>query len=221
MEHSPRAAQQNNSSAVPRLLPSFGQQSIYQVARELKREQHTLYNCLASILSDAAFIQEIRLLYPDTPLLANLRAGGWYAPNPDGTCYFKSTDGHQNNCSFSVTRLNWHVAELAAQKGGVIVVDATRKGKRFPVSDDCCCRRPGAACMVQQPPGAAAAECGLARVLACSFLQCPAAATSSMRTMFHTVMRARAPKQWGQCMAHSLSSCVCPRVLRAVLCRMR
>lgn len=113
---------------------SFGQQSIYQVAKELKKEQHTLYNCLASILSDAAFIQEIRLLYPDVPLLANLRAGGWYTPSPDSTCYFKSTDGHQNNCNFSVTRLNWHVAELAAQKGGVMVVDATRKGKRFPVS---------------------------------------------------------------------------------------
>jgi tRNA A64-2'-O-ribosylphosphate transferase len=112
----------------------FGQQSIYQVARELKKEQHTLYNCLASILSDAAFIQEIKLLYPDLPLLANLRAGGWYTPSPQGTCYFKSTDGHQNNCNFSTTRLNWHVAELAAQKGGVMVVDATRKGKRFPVS---------------------------------------------------------------------------------------
>lgn len=121
-------------SSPPVTKGAFGPQSIYQVARELKKEQHTLFNCLASILSDAAFIQEIRLLYPDQPLLANLRAGGWYAPSPDGTCYFKSTDGHQNNCNFSVTRLNWHVAELAAQKGGVIIVDATRKGKRFPVS---------------------------------------------------------------------------------------
>lgn len=126
--------EQPMADSPPQQLPRFAQQSIYQVARELKKEQHTLYNCLASILSDAAFIQEIRLLYPDLPLLANLRAGGWYAPSPDGTCYFKSTDGHQNNCNFSVTRLNWHVAELAAQKGGVLVVDATRKGKRFPVS---------------------------------------------------------------------------------------
>jgi hypothetical protein len=120
-------------------------QSIYQVARELKREQHTAFNCLASIVADAAFIQEMRVLYADLPCLANLRAGGWYVPAPDGTCYFKSTDGHQNNCTFSVTRLNWHVAELAAQRGGVIIVDATRKGKRFPVS--------GAACGVQDIHG--------------------------------------------------------------------
>lgn len=110
-----------------------GQQSIYRVARELKREQHTLFNCLASIQADAAFVQELRVLYPELPCLANLRAGSWYMPSPDGTCYFKSTDGHQGNCNFSVTRLNWHVAELAAQRGGVLVVDATRKGKRFPV----------------------------------------------------------------------------------------
>ena len=32
----------------------------------------------------------------------------------DGTCYFKSTDGHCNNWSFSGTRLNVHVAETAA-----------------------------------------------------------------------------------------------------------
>lgn len=134
-----------DTHSVPK-FSGFGQQSIYQVARELKKEQHTLYNCLASILSDAAFIQEIKLLYPDLPLLANLRAGGWYAPSPDGTCYFKSTDGHQNNCNFSVTRLNWHVAELAAQKGGVMVVDATRKGKRFPVSPSCCMQASSCCC---------------------------------------------------------------------------
>lgn len=39
-----------------------------------------------------------------------------------------------NNWSFSTTRLNWHVAEMAARQGGCMIVDATRKGKRFPVS---------------------------------------------------------------------------------------
>ena len=35
--------------------------------------------------------------------------------------------------SFSTTRLNWHVAELAARSGGVLLVDATRSStKRFP-----------------------------------------------------------------------------------------
>ena len=45
------------------------------------------------------------------------------------TCYFKSTDGHSGNWSFSTTRVNFHVALMAAEKGGVLIVDATRKGK--------------------------------------------------------------------------------------------
>ena len=133
-QHRAQPAPQGPADSVQHLVLNQQQQSIYKVARALKKDEHTLFNCLASIVGDSHFVQEIRLLYPDLPLLANLRAGGWYAPTPDGTCYFKSTDGHQNNCNFSVTRLNWHVAELATQKGGVIIVDATRKGKRFPVS---------------------------------------------------------------------------------------
>ncbi len=79
-------------------------------------------------------MREIALYYPSLPLLANLRCGLWYTPQHDGTCYYKSTDGHHGAWNFSTTRLNWHVAELAAKKGGAIIVDATRKGKRFPVS---------------------------------------------------------------------------------------
>ncbi|KXZ52060.1 hypothetical protein GPECTOR_10g1083 [Gonium pectorale] len=107
-------------------------ESIWKVTRQLKKEQSSLYNCVASVLSDAAFVMEIQALYPGTPLLANLRCGLWYTRCPDGTCYFKSTDGHNGNWSFSCTRLNWNVCELAASHGGVIIVDATRKGKRFP-----------------------------------------------------------------------------------------
>jgi hypothetical protein len=115
-------------------LPSREFSSVYKVTRELKKEQNSLFNCINSILEDAAFVKEIALLYPAVPLLANLRCGLWYTPKPDATCYFKSTDGHNGNWSFSTTRLNWHVAELAARQGGCIIVDATRKGKRFPVS---------------------------------------------------------------------------------------
>ncbi|EFJ52832.1 hypothetical protein VOLCADRAFT_55451, partial [Volvox carteri f. nagariensis] len=108
------------------------QESIWKVTRQLKKEQSSLYNCVASILSDAAFVSEVRALYPSLPLLANLRCGLWYTRQADGTCYYKSTDGHNGNWSFSCTRINWHVCELAAKHGGVIIVDATRKGKRFP-----------------------------------------------------------------------------------------
>ncbi|PNH02681.1 tRNA A64-2'-O-ribosylphosphate transferase, partial [Tetrabaena socialis] len=107
--------------------------TIWQVSRQLKKEQLSLYNCICSVYCDASFVSELRALYPSTPLLANLRCGLWYTRQPDNTSYFKSTDGHDNGrWSFSLVRLNWHVAELAARQGGVIIVDATRKGKRFP-----------------------------------------------------------------------------------------
>ena len=108
--------------------------SVNQVLRELKRQEVGLYNCVCSVLSDVAFVREISHLYSPLPLLANLRCGLWYAPKHDSTCYFKSTDGHYGNWGFSCTRLNLHTARLAAEKGGCIIVDATRRGKSFPVS---------------------------------------------------------------------------------------
>lgn len=119
---------------MPSQEPISSKTSIYKQLRELKKQDHTIFNCLSSIVEDASFVSEIKVLYPDLPLLANLRCGLWYAPRPDGTCYFKSTDGHQGHHQFSTTRLNWHVAEIAARRGGCIIVDATRKGKRAPVS---------------------------------------------------------------------------------------
>ncbi|KAF5481960.1 hypothetical protein F2P56_002568 [Juglans regia] len=108
--------------------------SIYKAARTIKRRENTLYNALRSIYDDSIFVGEISQLWPDLPLLANLRCGLWYSPNFHSTCYFKSTDGHANNWSFSTSRLNLHVAQLAGQKGGCIIVDSTRRGKRFPDS---------------------------------------------------------------------------------------
>ena len=107
--------------------------SYAQVLRQLKRRECGLYNCINSVLADAAFVREIAALYPGFPVLANLRCGLWYVPEPAGTCYFKSTDGHFGQWAFSLTRLNLHLARLAAHEGGVLVVDATRRGKTFPV----------------------------------------------------------------------------------------
>ncbi|XP_038700911.1 tRNA A64-2'-O-ribosylphosphate transferase isoform X2 [Tripterygium wilfordii] len=108
--------------------------SIYKAARSIKRRDNTLYNALRSIYEDSTFVGEISQLWPELPLLANLRCGFWYYPKFDATCYFKSTDGHTNNWSFNTSRLNLHVAQLAGQKGGCIIVDSTRRGKRFPDS---------------------------------------------------------------------------------------
>ncbi|KAM7509592.1 hypothetical protein LguiA_020045 [Lonicera macranthoides] len=108
--------------------------SIYKASRSIKRRDNSLYNALRSIYEDSIFIGEISQLWPDLPLLANLRCGLWYSPKFHSTCYFKSTDGHTNNLSFNTSRLNLHVALLAGQRGGCLIVDSTRKGKRFPDS---------------------------------------------------------------------------------------
>lgn len=107
--------------------------TLSQVLKSLKREENSLYNCVASCLDDAAFVDQIAKLYATLPTIANLRCGLWYLQQPDSTCYFKSTDGHNGNWSFSCTRLNISVAEEAAQRHGCIIVDATRRGKTFPV----------------------------------------------------------------------------------------
>ncbi|KAJ7554870.1 hypothetical protein O6H91_05G013700 [Diphasiastrum complanatum] len=109
-------------------------ESIHKLARRIKKSENSLYNALLSIFDDSLFVEEMRSLWPQLPLLANLRCGLWYSSQFDGVCYFKSTDGHTGNWSFSSTRLNLHVASLAAERGGCMIVDATRKGKRFPDS---------------------------------------------------------------------------------------
>jgi tRNA A64-2'-O-ribosylphosphate transferase len=107
-----------------------------QVSRQLKRDAVGLHNCVCSIVEDAGFVEEIRALYPTLPLAANLRCGRWYVRTaPDANCYFKSTDGHMGNWSFSLNRLNLPTAQLAAAHGGVLIVDATRNAHKqgFPV----------------------------------------------------------------------------------------
>lgn len=88
-------------------------QNIYKISRTIKRRESTLYNALRSIYEDSAFVGEISQLWPELPLVANLRCGLWYSPKFDFNCYFKSTDGHTNNLSFNISRLNLHVALLA------------------------------------------------------------------------------------------------------------
>ncbi|KAK9675856.1 hypothetical protein RND81_11G036300 [Saponaria officinalis] len=108
--------------------------SIYKATRTLKKRHNSIHNALNSIYEDSIFVGEITQLWPQLPVLANLRCGLWYSSKFHDTCYFKSTDGHNNNWSFNTSRLNLHVALLSGQKGGCIIVDSTRKGKRFPDS---------------------------------------------------------------------------------------
>jgi len=114
--------------------PSFN-----AISKQLKRDTHSMYNCLRSIQEDAEFVRRTLALYPSLAVYANLRCGLWYMPPSEtgddsfATAYFKSTDGHINHCAFSLTRLNLHVALAAAERGGCLLVDATRSStKRFP-----------------------------------------------------------------------------------------
>lgn len=68
------------------------------------------------------------------PIFANLRCGAWYSPSFDGSCYFKSSDGHYGCWEFNLSRINLHVIEKCAEKGGIVIIDSTRKGKPFPDS---------------------------------------------------------------------------------------
>ncbi|MCJ1461838.1 hypothetical protein MMC07_000437 [Pseudocyphellaria aurata] len=104
-----------------------------RLLRKLRSQENSLYHCACSITHDISFVQTVCDLYPSLPVFANLRCGLWYVPGSQNTCYFKSTDGHTNEWNFSLTRLNLHVAQQAAVYGGCIVVDATRRGKSFPV----------------------------------------------------------------------------------------
>ena len=124
------------------LLPGFqlslpGQPSMTRILRDVKRQEHSIRNMVASIVYDATtFVRRVGRRYDGWPVYGNKRCGTWYVP-PDmipgqKTCYFKSTDGHVNEWSFSFARLNLHVALEASRRGGCVVVDATRRGKMFP-----------------------------------------------------------------------------------------
>ncbi|KAG0637505.1 tRNA A64-2'-O-ribosylphosphate transferase [Tuber brumale] len=101
----------------------------------LRTQTRSLRNRLASITTDSQFVLRATAAYA-LPLIPNARAGDWYvAPEHRGSntsAYFKSTDGHPGQWGFSLRRLNLHVLERAGRCGGVVLVDSTRRGKRFP-----------------------------------------------------------------------------------------
>jgi tRNA A64-2'-O-ribosylphosphate transferase len=96
----------------------------------------TLYNRLQSISHDARFVSTAAARFAHWPLVANLRCGQWYAPPAAfaTTVRFKSTDGHKGEWNLNGRRLNLHLATLISQRGGVLLVDATRRGRALPDS---------------------------------------------------------------------------------------
>jgi tRNA A64-2'-O-ribosylphosphate transferase len=99
----------------------------------LKRSALSITNRLASITSDAEFVQSVAEAY-GLPLVANERCGSWYIPPSQKaeSVYFKSTDGHTNEWSFNLRRLNYQLLDLVGREQGCVVVDSTRRGKSMP-----------------------------------------------------------------------------------------
>ncbi|PXF47116.1 tRNA A64-2'-O-ribosylphosphate transferase [Gracilariopsis chorda] len=113
-----------------------------QVLKSLRKVEHGLRARFLSISHDAnTALRLCQALFPTTriPLFANARAGSWYVPpviqdSPTYTAAFKSADGHYGQWSSSLRRPNIHVLQAAIQFGAVVLVDVTRRGKRFPDS---------------------------------------------------------------------------------------
>ena len=156
--------------------------------RKLRRQKFdeggAIFDRLKSIAADADFVRAVCRPF-GLPILANLRAGAWCTTPPalrpppiqsrcrhrrylppdewDGSCYFKSTDGHAGHWAFSRARLNWHVLAVAAEAGGVVLVDSTRRGRSLP--DALAKTVPIWACVINRavqavaPEGSAAAGC--------------------------------------------------------------
>lgn len=106
--------------------------NITSIARQINHSTsaHSISARLRSISDDASYVRDIakRLRYP---VVTNERCGSWYVP-PDikaGSAYFKSTDGHAGQWSFSLRRLNLQLLPLIGEKGGCVIVDSTRRGK--------------------------------------------------------------------------------------------
>lgn len=101
------------------LLFPIGSHSFSKTLTSLKRSSLSVTNRLASIHHDSLIVQQAAEIF-NLPLVANERCGSWYIP-PElkaGSAYFKSTDGHQGQWSFSTRRLNLHILELIEEHNG-------------------------------------------------------------------------------------------------------
>jgi len=95
--------------------------SFNKVLGELKKSTLSIPNRLRSIKQDANFVSEVASAY-QLPLVANERCGSWYI-SPEQkkqSAYFKSTDGHMAQWSFSLRRLNLQVLETIGEFDGYV-----------------------------------------------------------------------------------------------------
>ncbi|WVQ86448.1 hypothetical protein IAS59_000159 [Cryptococcus gattii] len=99
--------------------------------------QHDLFNRLHSIAADEEFVRRVGSSWYNNrfEVVPNQRCGNWYCDptsSSNAYAYFKSTDGHMFHWDFNLRRSNLPLASYAEAKGGLILVDSTRRGKRMP-----------------------------------------------------------------------------------------
>lgn len=100
------------------LLPSASQ-SFSGTLSSLKRSTLSTTNRLHSIYHDSLFVQNVASNF-NLPIVSNERCGSWYIPPEQnvGSAYFKSTDGHWGQWSFSKRRLNLQILDIIERSGG-------------------------------------------------------------------------------------------------------
>ncbi|KAK3685009.1 tRNA A64-2'-O-ribosylphosphate transferase [Podospora appendiculata] len=115
------------------IFPEQANHKFSRILGDLKRSNLSITNRLKSARHDASFVAGVADAL-GLPLVANERCGSWYIDpqRKAGSAYFKSTDGHAGQWSFSTRRLNLQLLELIGRRNGCIIVDSTRRGKRMP-----------------------------------------------------------------------------------------
>lgn len=101
-----------------------------------RRREEKILSRLLSIKHDSEFVEFCSKKFAQFPIIPNQRAGDWYVSpylkTHGHSVYFKSTDGHFGEWNVSLKRLNLHILEVIAMHKGAVIVDITKKGKRFP-----------------------------------------------------------------------------------------
>ncbi|KAK4997423.1 tRNA A64-2'-O-ribosylphosphate transferase [Elasticomyces elasticus] len=131
-ESAPKEERREPLRTTDLIFPSVSSQSS-KVWSSIKRSALTVGNRLRSIEKDSISVISVKDAY-NLPLVANERCGSWYVPpeSKAGSAYFKSTDGHAGEWSFSLRRLNLQMLDIIEQHQGCVIVDSTRRGKSMP-----------------------------------------------------------------------------------------
>lgn len=123
--HNDQAQPASSISSYPQLsdiiFNNTTNNSFNKVLGELKKSTLSIPNRLRSIKQDANFVSEVASAY-QLPLVANERCGSWYIPpeQKKQSAYFKSTDGHMAQWSFSLRRLNLQILEMIGDFDGYV-----------------------------------------------------------------------------------------------------